>query len=181
MKNTSLQVSNSPFSHGAGPGWGLYTTEPLDADELQFLRRKEARDRAQFYRAVRLILGVCFAAAFLVAWGKALIGVPDPFSPKAYFGSVLFLGCFAGGCCYISYRAFLRKIQLDIRSLSKLVERAHITRKLYMPQTNTWHFYLDSPTQLSIEVSEKDYQQLSVGDELNIEYTAVSKMYLGYF
>lgn len=159
----------------------IYETETLDRDELLFLRRKEAKERHQLFKVVRAMMILGFICPFLVAWVQALNGVPDPFSMKTYFLSVLFLLVFAGVAVYLAYRQNLRRVQLDISHGTKLIERVHVTRKLYMPQNNTWFFYLDSPTRLSIEVSELDYQRMEPGDEVSIEYTSYSRMYLGYF
>lgn len=155
--------------------------EPLEPSELDFLRRKVAQDRKQFYKVLRVLLILCFVCPFIVAWIRALVGAPNPFSYAFYFLGVGFLLIFSGTTAYISYYYFLRKTELDLRSNQKIIERTHITGKRYMPQTNSFHFYLDSPTRLSIEVSEPDYLALEEGDEVNIEYTSVSKMYLGYF
>lgn len=155
--------------------------EPLEPSELDFLRRKVAQDRKQFYKVLRVLLILCFVCPFIVAWIRALVGAPNPFSYTFYFLGVGFLLIFSGTTAYISYYYFLRKTELDLRSNQKIIERTHITGKRYMPQTNSFHFYLDSPTRLSIEVSEPDYLALEEGDEVNIEYTSVSKMYLGYF
>lgn len=155
--------------------------EQLNEDELAFLQKKERRDRHHFYRAVRVIMIVCFIIPFGFAWICALTGQPDAFSYVKYFIGVGFLLCFAGFCIYMSYYYYLRKTQLDIRRSTKTIERAHITEKKFMPQNNTYYFYLDSPTKLSIEVSDEHYHQMKEGDEVNIEYTTESKMYLGYF
>jgi hypothetical protein len=50
-----------------------------------------------------------------------------------------------------------------------------------MPVNNSYFFYLSSAIKLSIEVEEYDYRRLEKGDEVNIEYTTFSQMYLGYF
>lgn len=155
--------------------------EPLEPGELDFLRRQVAKDKRQFYKVLRVLLILCFVCPFLVAWVRAFVGASDPFSYTFYFLGVGFLLLFSGTTAYISYYYFLRKSQLDLRSNQKIIERAHITGKRFMPQTNSYHFYLDSPTRLTIEVSEPDYQLMKEGDEINIEYTTVSKVYLGYF
>ena len=155
--------------------------EPLSEEELAFLQKKERKDRHYFYRAMRVIMIVCFVIPFIIAWIGALIGKPDAFSYWKYFAGVAYLLCFAGICVYISYHYYLRKIQLDIRNHTKTIERARITEKRFMEMNNTCYFYLDSPTKLSIEVDGKDYERMEEGDEVNIEYTTVSKMYLGYF
>lgn len=156
-------------------------TEPLNLSERQFLMRRARQEGRQLYKAVRVLMALCFAVPFLLAWLWALDGVPDPFSPKRYFLGVGLLGALAGGGVYIAYRRGLQPLRTDLRRSTKTIERVHLTRKVYMLQNNTHHFYLDSPTKLSIEASPEDYARLDEGDEVNIEYTTCSKIYLGYY
>lgn len=155
--------------------------ERLNSDELAFLRKREQRDRHHFFRTVRVLMVICFVIPFVVAWFTALEGLDDAFSYKRYFLGVTYLLCFAGICVYVSYHYFLRKIRKDIKALTKTIERVHITEKKFMPQNSSFFFYLDSPTKLSIEVTEEDFSRMKEGDEVNIEYTTHSKLYLGYF
>ena len=131
--------------------------ELLEEDELKFLLKKEQRERRQFYRAVYVIMILCFTIPFFAAWVRAVTA------------------------SYLSWRYFLRRVQRDISHGTKTIERVHITRKLFMPQTSSYFFYLDSPTKLSIEVGDKDYHKMREGDEVNIEYTTYAQIYLGYF
>ncbi|XZF16062.1 hypothetical protein ACTHGU_07980 [Chitinophagaceae bacterium MMS25-I14] len=156
--------------------------EPLHIDELTFLRTKEAKERAQFYKVVRILLILCFVIPFAIAWVHAYDGKdPDPFSYKSYFIGVGALTSLLAIGVYVSYHNTLGKLHSDITHGTKTIEQTHITRKQYMPQTNTFYFYLDSPNKLSIEVSHSDYDGMNEGDELNIEYTTYSQLYLGYF
>ena len=116
-----------------------------------------------------------------MAWGKAIAGMPNPFSYLNYFAGVAILGSLAGAGTFISYRNNLYTIQRDLRKGTKTIERTTITRKRFMPQTNTCYFFLDSPTKLSIEVSQEYFDRLGAGDEVNIEYSTYGKAYLGYF
>lgn len=159
---------------------GIYT-EPLQVDELAFLVRREAKERRQFYKVVKVLMILCFACPYVIAWVRALAGAPDPFAYGTYFMGVAALMALAGAGLYVSYRYTLYKLQQDIRKGEKVIERAHITRKQYMRQNNAYYFYLDSPTQLSIEVEERDFHRLEQGDEVNIEYAEQSKVYFGYF
>jgi hypothetical protein len=155
--------------------------EPLSADERAFLKRKETRDRRQFYRVMQILLPICFALPFAMAWGKAVAGHPNPFSYTGYFTGVGVLLFLALGGAFVAYRSNLYLVHLDLRHNTKTIERAVITRKRFMPQTNTCFFYLDSAVKLSVEVSAQCYERLSAGDELNIEYATYSKAYFGYF
>lgn len=155
--------------------------EPLEADELAFLQKKERKDRGLYVKLIKWVMLFSFVCPFVVAWMRAFGGVEDPFGYDTYFLGVGFLLFFSGTGTYIVYYYNLRKVQSDIRHRTKTIERAHITRKQYMPHNNSYHFYIDSPNRLSIEVNAIDFHRLDKGDELSIEYTTYSKMYLGYF
>lgn len=155
--------------------------ESLNRDEVSFLRRKEEKDRGQLYRILRVFLILCFIVPFVVAWFRAFAGQGNPFSFGYYFLGVLFLACFSCAGIYWGYYHHLRKVQLDLKHRTKTIERTFITRKQYMPANNSYFFYLSSAVKLSIEVEEQDYRRLEKGDEVSIEYTTFSKIYLGYF
>ena len=155
--------------------------EPLSDEERSFLKKKETRDRRQFYRSVQALLLICFVLPFAMAWGKAIAGMPNPFSYAYYFAGVAILGSLTGIGAVIAYRNNLYGIHQDLRKGTKTVERAVITRKRFMPHNNACYFFLDSPTKLSIEVSPEYFDRLNVGDEVNIEYSTYGKAYFGYF
>lgn len=155
--------------------------EPLNKEELSFLRRKEEKDRRQIYRIIRVFMVLCFLCPFAIAWLRAFDGQENPFSLMTYFLSVVFLACFSAVGVYWGYYNNLRKVQLDLKYRTKTIERVFITRKQYMPLNHSYFFYLSSAVKLSIEVDEYDYHRLEKGDQLSIEYTTFSKMYLGYF
>jgi hypothetical protein len=153
---------------------------PLNKDERSFLKKKEEKDRRQFFKVMQVLLVFCFVCPFAGAWIKALKGDALAFSYFYYFLGVAFLIVFSGAGAYISYRAFLYKLQQDIKQATKTIETTTITRKQFMPNNNTYYFYLSSSVKLSIEVSEEDYAARNTGDEISIEYTPFSKIYLGY-
>jgi hypothetical protein len=155
--------------------------EPLNEDELFFLKKKLSRERSQYFKLIRILMILCFVCPYLIALGRAVEGAPDAFSYKVYFLGVFFLLAFSGVGVYFAYYNNLRKVRSDIRHKTKTIERAHIVRKQYMSQNNCFYFYIDSPNKLSIEVNELDYNRLDTGDEVNIEYTSVSRIYLGYY
>lgn len=155
--------------------------EPLNREELSFLRRKEDKEKKQFYKIVRVFMILCFVCPFVVAWFRAVDGQEHAFSFTHYFMGVLFLLCFSAAGVYWGYYHNLRKVQLDIKYGTKTIERVYIIRKQFMPLSNTYFFYLSSAVKLSIEVAEYDYRRLNHGDEVSIEYTTYSRLYLGYF
>ena len=143
--------------------------EHLSHEEISFLRKKEEKERRQIYRVVRVFMILSFAVPFIVAWFRAFGGEDNAFSFGYYFLGVLFLLCFSAAGIYWGYYHNLRKIQLDLKSGMKTIERAFITRKQYMPVGNCYFFYLSSAIKLSIEVEESDYHRLNKGDEVSIE------------
>lgn len=155
--------------------------ELMFTEELDFLIRKDEKDTRLFYGALRVLMIICFIIPFIVAWFRAFNGEKRPFEYGAYFLGVLFLLGFLGLCAWIAYRRVLYKLKMDVKNKMKTIERAKIVRKQYMPHDSKYYFYLDSPNKLSIEVSQKDYYLFGDGDELNIEYSANSKFYFGYF
>lgn len=124
---------------------------------------------------------MCFLVAFAGAWYRAAGGVENAFSPLRYFGFTAFLLSLCTLAVWLSYRLYLRKVLWDLKSLTKTIEQSHITRKQYMPQNKSYHFYIDSPNRLSIEVSQDDFYHMDEGDEVSIEYTTHAKIFLGYF
>lgn len=155
--------------------------QPMDYDELAFLFKQEADERSQYYRFIRIAMILSFLCPFAIAWFRAIEGMTDPFSYVHYFAGVLVLLLLSGIAIWVAYRRNLRNIQVDLDQKTKTIEQTHITRKQFMPHNNTYHFYIDSPVKLSIEVSKNDYLRLDQGDELSIEYATYSQLYLGYF
>lgn len=156
-------------------------TESMADEELAFLETKDEKETKQLYKIVQVLMVVCFVLPFIAAWGKALSGGDNPFSPLYYFIGVFALLLLTSVAIYIAYRRTLHKIKKDINTRSKTIERAHIVRKQYIPRTGEYFFFIDSPTKISIEVSQEDYHNMEQGDELNIEYSTNAKLYFGYF
>lgn len=159
--------------------------ERMDEEELSFLNRKRAKEGKQFYKVANVLMILCFVIPFIFSWFKAVEGKENEyeiaFMPTTYFLGVGFLLVFVGAIMFAVYRRFLHKLDKDIKTRSKTVEHTHIKRKQFMPHDKKYYFYLDSPTKLSIEVSQQDYSSMSEGDELSIEYSTNYKFYFGYF
>jgi hypothetical protein len=155
--------------------------EPLEAEELAFLEKKESRERSQYYKVFQVLMVMCFIIPFAGAWYRAYDGAPNAFSPTKFFFTAAMLLSVSGLYTYMSYRLYLRRIQLDIASKTKTIEISHVVRKVYFPVKGAYYFYIDSKFRMSIEVSHDDYVNMKEGDEISIEYTTHSKEYLGYF
>lgn len=155
--------------------------EPLEPDEVAFLKRRVEREVKQYYKIAWLLMILSFIIPFTGAWYRAVDGAPNAFSMPRFFATAFVLVSLSCGGIYVSYRVSLRKIRNDIKQGTKTIEQTHITRKAFVSSNDTYYFYLNSPNKLSIEVSQADYHNMAQGDELSIEYTTHSKLYLGYF
>lgn len=150
-------------------------------DELIFLENKELKERGQYYKVYKWLMFLSFLFPFIGAWYRATEGAPNAFSMTRFFFSAALLLSISTIATYLSYRIYLRKVQLDLRFKTKTIERNHITRKLFVAPKKAYYFYIDSAIKMSIEVSFTDYELLKEGDEVSIEYATHSKFYLGYF
>ena len=80
-----------------------------------------------------------------------------------------------------TYTRKLLFINLDLKHQQKMIESVEIIQKKFMPQNQSFHFYIKSQIKLSIEVTQNDFLKFIEGDEINIEYSKYSKEYFGYF
>lgn len=155
--------------------------EPLNAQEMGFLIRKEGKERKQYFRVYTIFMVVSFVAPYIGAWYRAYDGAPNAFSYSKFFVAAGVLLTIFTMSIFLAYRYNLRHLQHDIKHGTKTIAVNHVTKKVHMPHTNSYYLYLDSHIKLSIEVTEKDYSHLNEGDEISIEYTTYSREYLGYF
>ncbi len=156
-------------------------TEALKPDELNFLLRKESKERKMYYKIFSILMVMSFVLPLAGAWYQAFDGAPNAFSSFRYFGSVILMLLISSAATYGSYYINHRSLQLDIRERTKTIDTIRITKKLYITAKKTYYFYIDSIIKLNIEVSANDFERLKEGDEVSIEYSTHSQQYLGYF
>lgn len=166
------------------------TIVPLEADELNFIIHKLQKEQHSFKSVfLRLVALGVFIPAFMLFLYHSVRGesAAQQKFRQTHFPDYYYL--IAGGIILViiffssiySYWMTVRKIALDTKKKNKIVERTRILKKVFMPQTKTFHFYLDSKCRLSIEVNASDYSLYQEGDEINIEYSQYSGEYFGYF
>ena len=166
--------------------------EPMREEELAFLKKKKERQQSLFSRAVRTLTVLCIIIPILVGIIMESLKdpVPNPYVSQTeiadipryyYFIGMAALLALVGLGSYLSYVRTLKKLVLDLKERTKMVEKTEIVRKQFMALTQTYHFYIQSPVRLSIEVSAPDFEKYQVGDEINIEYSSHALEYFGYF
>jgi hypothetical protein len=168
------------------------TEEPMDESEIAFLirRRNEQipllkrtiRVFAAFWVAIPIVVGI--ALSIFNAIARDRVNPPDEPPPNIFMlclVGALGLLVVIGFATWFSYTRTILPLTKDIRRRLKIVEKSEIVRKHFMRENNSYHFYISSPTRLSIEVQAEDFVAYDVGDEINIEYTRSAKIYLGYY
>ena len=129
----------------------------------------------------RILFVASFVFSFLGGIYRVREDMPTTFSYVKFLltlGILLFIVTFS---TFMTYWVYLKKVQQDVRDRLKTVEGHRITKKVFVPAKNTYHFYIDSPVKLSIEVTPGDFAKYLEGDEVFIEYASHCKQYFGYF
>lgn len=155
--------------------------EPLKKEELSELMAKETKERRQYFVVFRLLMIGSFILPFIASWYRAYEGAPNAFSYVKFFVSATILITISAAATYLSFKRFHSKLLADIKGNMKVVETWPITKKVTIPSKNAYYFYTESKVKLSISVSEDFFNNLQEGDEVSIEYTPHSHIYLGYF
>jgi len=169
-----------------------YYTEPLTRSETAFLLRKKNRELTLFRSAIRILLifaviipligGILYSLSLQMQEEHPNLEAPPEEGSFLYFVvAFIVLLLLIGLAAFLVYNASLKKLLLDLKYKTKIIEQAEITAKKYMKQNNTCHLYIKSPTRLSIEVKPEDFAMFFPGDEINIEYSFHAKVYFGYF
>ncbi|MBS1588797.1 MAG: hypothetical protein JST52_04205 [Bacteroidetes bacterium] len=155
-------------------------TQPLSKDELNFIKRKAQEERLQLRKIILIFVCLSLGCPLAVSAVRFFVANESFFSLLQYLVGVVFLLLFSGVGLYWGYIHSLRKLEQDLSQQTKTIERVVVTKKQYMPLNHEYYVYLTSVVKLSIEVSEADFRELKEGSELEISYTTMSQLYLGY-
>jgi hypothetical protein len=168
--------------------------EPMEASEFSFLQEKAIKEKRMLARVVRnlsvifIIIPCCIGItleslkrAELTPALRAIEDKNDPYFVRNYIIAMVVLLLVVAVSCAIYYYRTLWKITKDIKRNLKSIEQAIIERKQHISSNDSYHFFINSKIQLSIEISKEDFEKFEEGDEINIEYSTYSKIYFGYF
>jgi hypothetical protein len=154
--------------------------EPLEEDELLFLKRRLEAESKEYMFAMNMLLRAAVIIPFLVALITYIRFEDTDLMLTSFLYALLITIIILSIAGIASYMRSLYHLKKDMKNKSKIVESCLITEKKYMALNHTWHFYLTSYVKLSIEVSELDFYRFEVNDEINIEYASFTKTYFGY-
>lgn len=155
--------------------------EPLDESEIRFVTLKYEKASKDYLRIMNLFLISCGIFPVLIGFTFGLIANDVDVFVQVFIISLISLIIFFVVVAGIYYFLFLFNKYRDASQKTKIIEPCLVLEKKSMPLNNTFHVYIDSRIRYSIEVSEPDFNHFEVGDEINIEYTAFDKEYLGYY
>ncbi|KAA5536556.1 hypothetical protein F0919_02490 [Taibaiella lutea] len=168
--------------------------EPMEAAELSFLQEKAIKEKRLLARVIRnlsvifVIIPCCMGITLeslkrseLTPMLREIEDKNDPDFVWNYIIAMIVLLLVVAISSAVYYRRTLWKLTKDIKRNLKSVEQAVIERKQHISSNDSYHFFIDSKTKLSIEVSKDDFEKFDEGDEINIEYSTYSKIYFGYF
>lgn len=155
----------------------------MEEPEAAFIIRRYKEESKIYIRTMNVFLALAAFSPLVVCivflglrndmtWNKMLL---------IYSAGLAFMLVFVGLIAWFSYNKKVKALYQDHKALIRIVEKTTITQKRAMGLNNTYHFYLDSPTLYTIEVSPEDYMRFELGDEVNIEYAKYSREFFGYF
>ena len=146
--------------------------ESLLREEGAFLLRRIGSARTQRYKTATAFMIISFLVPFIFAWVNAIEDDPETtaFSYEKYFGGVAYLLCLSAAILLITYWRNSWPLVQDFKKGFKITEQTTVTRRLFVEQNGSCHLFLASPNQSSIEVERADFENVRVGDEINIAY-----------
>jgi hypothetical protein len=155
----------------------------LDEEEYLFIRKLYDNSKKDLNRV--FIFSIILAALIPIPISllyNALKKIPTPhLFYQTYLISFLALLFFTLIILFFIFEIRVKNLMKDVKHKLKIIEQVQITQKKYVPFSDTYHFYINSTSKLSIEVSKKTYDSFDVNDELNIEYSKYAKEYFAYF
>jgi hypothetical protein len=168
--------------------------EQMEPSEFSFLQNKALKEKRMLVRVVRnlsvifIIIPCCIGItleslkrAELTPALREIENRNDPYFVRNYIIGMIVLLLIVAISSAVYYYRTLWKLTRDIKRNLKSIEQAIIERKQHIDSNGSYHFFINSKTQLSIEVSKEDFGKFEEGDEINIEYSTYSKIYFGYF
>ena len=158
----------------------LFNTE-LSLEEKIFLQDSYQKNKRRFIKNTLFITCVAFLIAI-----SALFKF-DTDTKQVYLNWFVFacvqivLITIIAISALIAYYIKIYPIKKDYLCNCKLIEVVTITKKVHMKATNTFHFYVLSAFRLSFEVDQELFDQYEVADELNLELSYYSHLFLGCY
>lgn len=127
------------------------------------------------------IIGIALFMVTNLESTDPLIVEEEKDSMNVYIGVIAGLLILYFFIIFSAYTINVKPLLKDLKGNVKAIELVSIREKKYMPQNNSYHLYVRSLNRASIEVTEKEFRQYELGDEINLEFTPHANIYLGYY
>ena len=158
----------------------LFNTE-LSLEEKIFLQDSYQKNKRRFIKNTLFITCVAFLIA-ISGFFKFDMDTKQVYLNWFVFACVqIVLITIIAISALIAYYIKIHPIKKDYLCNYKLIEVVTITKKVHMKATNTFHFYVLSAFRLSFEVDQELFDQYEVADELNLELSYYSHLFLGCY
>lgn len=158
----------------------LFNTE-LSSEEKLFLQDSYEKNKKKFIRNTLFISSVAFLISISSLF-KFDMETKEVYLNWFVFACVqLVLFSIIAISSVIAYFIKIHPLKKDYLCNHKLIEVVSITRKVHMKASNSYHFYVLSAFRLSFEVDQILYDQYDVDDELNLELSYYSHVFLGCY
>ena len=158
----------------------LFNTE-LSSEEKLFLQDSYEKNKKKFIRNTLFISSVAFFISISSLF-KFDMDTKEVYLNWFVFACVqLVLFSIIAISSVIAYFIKIHPLKKDYLCNYKLIEVVSITRKVHMKASNSYHFYVLSAFRLSLEVDQILYDQYDVDDELNLELSYYSHVFLGCY
>lgn len=159
----------------------LISIEPLEADEKDFIAKKYKRLSKTYMMVMNKMLIACGIIPLIISLLYFILSDSREFYIKVFIIGISYMLCFFVFIATIYYFYSLYNPYKDNKYNTKTIERCIINDKKYMGLNNTYHLYLNSKVKYTIEIDKHYFDNMEVGDEINIEYSTYDKELLGYY
>lgn len=161
----------------------IQNVEAMEPDQEAFISRRYKKESKLYIRSMNILLILAVLSPFAYILLKLLFAeqVQKDVLVRDYFLGLGYMLIFFGIIAAFAYYIKIHALAQDKKHKKRIVERVHIVEKKFMKLNNTHHFYLDSPTLVSVQVTPEDFENFQLNDEINVEYAKYSKEYFGYF
>jgi hypothetical protein len=158
----------------------LFNTE-LSLEERTFLQDSYQKHKRRFIKNTLFITSIAFFIAISSLF-KFDMDTKQVYLNWFVFACVqIVLITIIAISALIAYYIKIYPIKKDYLCNYKLIEVVTITKKVHMKATNTFHFYVLSAFRLSFEIDQDLFDQYEVADELNLELSYYSHLFLGCY
>lgn len=159
--------------------------EKMTEKELQFIASILAQESVGYFRALRLMMIVAFGITLIVVIVASVVAPKNDLEKNISISNYIIGGAIALvlllTATIYGKKKFSSKYKADLKHGLKTIIPIRVQNKQFVAHTQTYHFHLNYPGLITIEVSSLDFNNIESGDIIHVELAKYSQTYLGYF